>query len=171
MTHIPVPRSIRERVVIAFVSLGLIIAGVGLLVVLPGCEKSAPTPTPSTPAPAADRGPAAATYTVRGRISALPSAQADLQIEHEPIPDFKDESGKAIGMSTMIMPFPLATGVSLDGIKAGDPVEFEFHVWWKPRVAYEVTRITKLPADTTLTFGRANPAPAAEPAPAPSAPR
>jgi len=148
MPHLRLHRSSRERVVIAFISLALIVAGVGLLVVLPACGRSsAPTPTA--------KGAPAATYTARGTIDALPTPSADLSIRHEPIPEFKDKDGKVIGMGTMIMPFPLAKGVTVDGLAVGDVVEFEFSVWWEPRVAYEVTRVTKLPAGTALNFGPA----------------
>lgn len=149
MHHIPLHRSSRERIVIAFISLALIFAGVGLLAVLPGCESKSPAPTTGS------RGPAAATYTVRGKVESLPaSASDDIVIQHEPIADFKDKDAKIVGMGSMSMPFPLAEGVKTDGLAPGDIVEFEFVVWWNP-VAYRVTRITKLPADTKLSFGPA----------------
>ena len=145
--HLRLHRSSRERVVIAFISLALIFAGVGLLAVLPACSQS------GTPAA---KGSAAASYTVRGKIESLPAGDTDLTIQHEPIPTFKDKDGTTVGMGTMSMPFPLAQGVSVEGLAEGDVVEFEFSVWLQPRVAYEVTRIKKLPADTTLNFGPAS---------------
>lgn len=148
MPNLRLHRSSRERFVIAFVSLALIVAGVGLLAVMPGCSEAEPAPNGPR-----GRGPVAATYTTRGKIEALPSASGDLSILHEPIPEFKDKDGTVVGMGTMSMPFPLAAGVSLDGLSVGDAVEFDFSVWWRPRVAYEVTRIVKLPPDTTLNFG------------------
>ena len=149
MPHLHLHRSSRERFVIAFLSLALIVAGLGLLALLPACSQSS---TPAAPAP---KGAPAATYTVRGKIESLPGASGDLALQHEPIPGFKDKDGKVSGMGTMTMPFPLAKGVSVDGLAVGDVVEFEFSVWWQPRVSYEVTRITKLPAGTTLNFGPA----------------
>jgi hypothetical protein len=140
-------RSSRERLVVAFLSLTLIVAGVGLLAVLPGCSPSAPKPASST------KGTPAATYTARGKIASLPTASSDMYLQHEAIPTFKDKDGKVVGMGTMTMPFPLAKGVTTDGLAVGDGVEFEFSVWWQPRVSYEVTRITKLPPGTTLDFG------------------
>ncbi len=153
MPHLRLHRSSRERVVIAFVSFALIVAGVGLLAVLPCCDTKAPAPTNA-------RGPAAATYTVRGKIEALPTATEDLSIRHEAIAAFTDKGGKVVGMGSMVMPFPVAKGVSLDGLSVGDVAEFDFSVWWQPRVAYEVTRVAALPKGTTLNFG---PAPAPGP--------
>ncbi|MBK7403789.1 MAG: copper-binding protein [Phycisphaerales bacterium] len=100
-------------------------------------------------------------YTVRGRIVTLPSADRpidDLEIQHEAIPDYSDRDGKVYvnskgvqGMSSMTMPFPVAEGVSLEGLKVGDPVEFTFVVTWgEDYPTYAVTKIATLPADTKL---------------------
>ncbi|VAX40290.1 hypothetical protein MNBD_PLANCTO03-1877, partial [hydrothermal vent metagenome] len=58
------------------------------------------------------------------------------------------------GMMSMTMGFPIAEGVSLEGIAPGDIVEFTFVTTWGEQYpTYEVTAITKLPADTELNFG------------------
>lgn len=97
-------------------------------------------------------------YTVRGRIESLPAPDrpgSELQILHEPIPSFVNKDGKVVGMDTMVMPFTPAPGVSLEGLARGDIVEFTFEVRWKSRPYSQLTRIQKLPPDTTLNLGRA----------------
>ena len=91
-------------------------------------------------------------YTVRGQIVSLPGAGGvPMQIAHEEIPDFKNREGEEVGMETMTMPFPIAEGVSLEGIESGDPVEFSFEVSWQP-TRLEIIEISELPADTSLTL-------------------
>jgi Cu/Ag efflux protein CusF len=110
-----------------------------------GCSKPAPVVAPSKP----DQ-----TYTVRGRIAALPDPNAKaafLEIHHETIPDFKDRDGKPIGMAEMSMPFPtIASGVSLAGLKPGDPIEFVMEIRWAEIPPHTLASIRRLPADTTL---------------------
>jgi Cu/Ag efflux protein CusF len=99
--------------------------------------------------------PAGDTYTVRGVVERLPRADGpdrDIYIHHAPIPGFRDERGRVVGMMSMTMPFPVASGVSLAGIRPGDPVEFTFTVSWKRPVGYQLTRIEKLPAGTVVDF-------------------
>ncbi|MFG0293152.1 MAG: copper-binding protein [Phycisphaerales bacterium JB050] len=94
-----------------------------------------------------------AEYTVRGQVVSLPTADDDLMVHHEAIPEFRKPSGT--GMKTMTMPFPLGKGISLDGIEPGDKVNIAFAVdyeeGWSP-IAYRVTKIEELPADTQLDF-------------------
>ena len=103
-------------------------------------------------------------YTVRGQVVMVPSADRpfdDLQIRHEAIPDYKNRDGEVYvnskgvrGMVTMMMPFPVAAGVSLEGIEPGDKVEFVFvTTWGEDYPEYEITEIRELPADTELNFG------------------
>ncbi|MCC6677902.1 MAG: copper-binding protein [Phycisphaerales bacterium] len=106
-----------------------------------GCKKQ----------PAAEAGPAA-TYEVRGLITRLPdprNAATNLSIHHEAIPTFTVK-GKVVGMAEMTMPFPTAPELSLSGIAVGDPVRFVMEVREKPRMTYQITKISKLPADTKL---------------------
>lgn len=94
-------------------------------------------------------------YTVRGVVEKLPQAEGpdrDLYIHHAPIPNFRDEHGQVVGMTSMTMPFPVADGVSLAGIAPGDPVEFTFAITWKAPAGYRVMRIHKLPAGTVVDF-------------------
>ena len=84
-------------------------------------------------------------YTVRGEITQLPEGDGPLTVRHEAIPDFVSIDGEVVGMDAMTMPFPLADGVSLDGIDAGDPVEFDLEVRWEGSPPYRITRIEELP--------------------------
>lgn len=113
--------------------------------------KTAPGPVAPPPSGSAQ---APHTYTVRGQISQLPDPakpSATLQIHHEAIDDFARRDG-TLGMDSMTMAFPLAPGVSLDGLAVGDMVEFVFELDWDATPTYRVTRIAKLPAGTELFF-------------------
>lgn len=116
-------------------------------------------PTPSRPEPDAH-------YTTRAVIEQLPSKEnplAEFVAHHEPIDDFKAFNG-TMGMDSMSMPFPLNKSVSLDGLAIGDKVEIEFVVWSTPgHRGFEARRITKLPAETELRFGKARPVPPGAP--------
>ena len=105
--------------------------------------------------PTAATGPAEATYTLRGRISALPNPpKSALVIHHEELPEFADADGNKIGMDEMEMQFPfLAAGVSLDGLAPGDPVEAVMEMRYKGQPRFLITSIKKLPADTVLNLG------------------
>lgn len=124
-----------------------------------GEEKPAATATVSgvtLPARVPDQ-----TYTVRGQIEELPipgKRRSELRVHHEAIDNFTNGEGKVVGMGAMIMEFPPAKGVSLEGFAVGDPVELIFSVWWEQGAAsWYATKLTKLPADTKLTFGPAKP--------------
>lgn len=94
-------------------------------------------------------------YHVRGRVVSLPDASdpaSELRIYHEAIDDFKNAEGGATPMKAMTMSFPPAPGVSLEGLAAGDPVEFVFEMQWEPTVAMSTTSIKKLAADTVLSI-------------------
>jgi len=101
--------------------------------------------------------PPDASYTVRGEIVRLPPAPGgDLLIRHEAIPDFRGMDGKVVGMDAMTMPFPLAPGVKLEGIAAGDRVEFVLELRWQDATGpVMVSRLNKLPAGTRLSFDAA----------------
>lgn len=113
------------------------------------CKDDAPTPAAATPPEAV--------YTVRGRIVSLPEASkpgSSLQLMHEPIDNFVRQDG-TLGMDSMTMPFPLAKGVSLDGLAAGDAVEATFEVRWKSQPRFQTTKLVKLPANTPVRQGKA----------------
>jgi Cu/Ag efflux protein CusF len=103
-------------------------------------------------------GPEPASYTVRGRVVAMPSTPSgEIQIEHEAIHEFVDFRGDVVGMDAMTMFFPLAEGVASEEIVAGDIVEFDLLVDWNAEPLSKITRIAKLPPETELVFGRAEP--------------
>ena len=104
--------------------------------------------------------PAGDGYTVRGlviEIQDADQAEARLRIQHEAIPDFKGMDGKAWegGMESMTMIFAVAEGVSLDGVSAGDKLEFALVMDWEKDPTQWITEIVKLPAETELSFGPA----------------
>lgn len=134
------------------------------------CERSGRSG--SSRAAQSELGDPSAIYTVRGEVVQVPDAEhpgSRFEVRHEAIDNFVDAEGKVVGMSAMVMPFPLAQGVTLNGIEPGDKVEVTFAVWWKPRRHYEATKVVELPSDTELHFRPARP-PGAESPSAPSAP-
>jgi hypothetical protein len=106
-------------------------------------------------------GPAARDYKVRGKVSELPQPGQTrvLSVDHEAIDGFVDRDGKATGMDPMTMSYPLARGVSTDGLAAGQPVELTLHVDWSADPPAEITSLKKLPPDTKLEFRAAKPGP------------
>lgn len=88
---------------------------------LPACEK-AEAPPPSTIV--------VHSYTVRGQVEQLPTpgdARKEFMVRHEEIPEYKGSAGET-GMKAMVMPFPLASGLSLEGLKVGDKITLTFTV-------------------------------------------
>ena len=86
-------------------------------------------------------------YTVKGIIKGMPGdglAANELLVKHQPIPDYRDDTGAIVGMMAMTMPFFLAEGVSLQGVKAGDAVELKVEQHLKPKFTEEVTSIKKV---------------------------
>ena len=99
-----------------------------------------------------------ATYETRGEITALPDADnptSSLMIRHEAIPDFVDESGKTVGMDTMVMPFPIAESINLGEFAVGDKVAVTFDVFTESGIrGYAASEMATLPADTELDFSK-----------------
>jgi len=98
-------------------------------------------------------------YTVRGQVLNLPATDSpapEIIVRHEPIPSFKNAQG-VVGMESMAMPFPLAKGLSLEGIDAGDPVELTFEVDHDPKtqqiIGLRAVKVVELPSETELHFG------------------
>lgn len=122
------------------------------LAALPACSR------------APQRGKPDLTFTTRGKVVMLPDKAkptSEFQVHHEAIDDFDMGTGKK-GMDSMIMPFPLAKNVSLEGLAVGDIIELTFVVWTTPGIrGYEVTALKELPPETTLEFRKANPTPTA----------
>lgn len=97
-------------------------------------------------------------YEVRGIVVQLPSAEsplAEFQVRHEAMPNFRGENNE-IGMDTMTMPFPLAGGLTLEGLAVGDKINLAFEVDFDTATgklkAYRATGFTKLPPETELDF-------------------
>ncbi|MEM1213907.1 MAG: copper-binding protein [Planctomycetota bacterium] len=114
------------------------------LLLLPGCGNTDENPAPD------------ASYTVRGEVLQLPDGTPlrEFMIYHEAIPDWVDGQGR-VGMEEMPMPFAVADGVSLNDLQPGDKIEFTVDTFFaaeNPPAAYHISQITKLPADTELTF-------------------
>jgi len=99
------------------------------------------------------------TYTVRARVDQLPAQGSGLTLTHEPVDNWVGRSGKVEGMSSMSMPFPVAEGVSLEGIQPGDVIEIQLHVDWDANLAVQITGVRELPPDTRLDFRDAKPQP------------
>lgn len=139
----------RYAPILALVTASLFLAACG------GGTSEAPAPE-ETAAAETEAAPDAEVYQVRGEVTQLPDPEnpsAQLMVQHEPIPDFKNSKGEMVGMNAMEMPFPVGEGVSLEGVAVGDKVLLTFEVQFQPSTRYEVTAIEKLPADTTLDFG------------------
>lgn len=86
-------------------------------------------------------------YTVKGIIKGMPGdglAKNEMLVKHQPIPDYRDDSGAIIGMMAMTMPFYLKEGLSLDGIKAGDSVELKVEQHLQPKFTEEVVALKKV---------------------------
>lgn len=86
-----------------------------------------------------------ATYEVSGELLRLPTpGKTEVLIRHEAIPGFRDEAGKEVGMDAMTMPFPLASGVSVEGLTVGDKVSFTLETRWElDREPVRITRIAR----------------------------
>ena len=113
-------------------------------------DETAPAAEEEAADEAADEA-ATHTYTVRGRIDALPTEeQSRIQIFHEEISDFVNQQGEASGMAAMSMPFGVKDDVSLEGFEAGDLIEFTFEVDWSHPEVSRVTAISELPEGTEL---------------------
>jgi len=103
-------------------------------------------------------------HGVLGELTSLPIANdpsSELMIHHTQIPEFKSADGtvhvnsKGIsGMPAMNMPYPLAQGISIDGLAIGDKVKFDFQVNWAKSggVVFEITKIEKIDLETEINF-------------------
>jgi hypothetical protein len=99
-------------------------------------------------------------YTLRAQVAQAPdpaNPAAGLYLYHEAIDDWVSRDGKVEGMDPMTMPFPVAPGVSLTGLAAGDKVEVTLHADWSADTAIRITSLRELPADTRLDFRAARP--------------
>lgn len=86
-------------------------------------------------------------FTVKGVVKSLPgqgAAQNEILVKHEEIPDYRDSSGKVVGMMAMTMPFYLADSTSLAGIAVGDSVEMVVEQRLEPKYSEKVVSIAKM---------------------------
>lgn len=125
------------------------------LVLTAGCG---PTPTPPATESAgetADTPSGARTYVVRARVVRINSRARPVQIdiEHEAIPELIGPGGEVEGMHSMVMPFPVADGVALDGLAADDFIEIDLSIDWEADRPAVITAIRPLPASTQLNLG------------------
>lgn len=118
------------------------------------------SPAPDTEAedPTGSAEPRGDRYVVRGLVEEVVQpvhAEVRLRIRHEAIPDFKGMDGEVWpgGMESMTMSFAVGDGVSLEGISAGDKVEFVLVVDWAKKPTQWITEISPLPDETELDFG------------------
>lgn len=119
----------------------VLVAAVFPTLAICGCERT----------PAAVAGP---THTVRGRVMKLPVAgdpSSSFSVFHEDIPQWLRPDGTR-GMNAMIMPFPLAKGVSLESISLDDAVELSVQQYTTGPLPYEATAVRKLSSDTQLAL-------------------
>lgn len=131
------------------------------LLLLPLLHACATPPAGDAPATnGADGAGDVQVYEVRGQVTALPDPSdplSNLRLRHEAVADFVGMDGEVVGMESMNMPFPVAEGLSLEGLEVGDPVTFTLEVDWDGDPAYRVTRIERLPEGTELDWGAARP--------------
>jgi len=99
-------------------------------------------------------------YVIRGEVISVPQdgkPGTQFIVKHEPIDNYRDASGRVVGMSTMGMPFTPGEGVSLEGMRPGDKIEMKWVIQWKPEAKEYVESLRKLPPETQLRFGKAHP--------------
>jgi len=132
-----------------------VVLTMALAAIAPGCRDGGGSPSGDQAAASARR------YTVRGEIVRLPApsgAARQVAIRHEPIDDFVNEAGAVVGMDSMVMQFDVAPGIALDEVRPGDKVEVRLAVAWSPPLL-RIEELRKLPADTVLRLGAAQPKP------------
>lgn len=120
-----------------------------------GCQpaKKAETPVQTT----AESLSKAKDYQVKGLVKAISADRREVQIHHEAVPDFIGIAGMPEPMGSMTMPFPVADPALLEGLAAGDRVDFTFRVEWDGKLPLSVVEIAKLPADARLSFEKDKP--------------
>lgn len=107
------------------------------------------------PKDSADESPAPRSYQLRGtvrQISDADTAQAQVWIHHEAVPDFVGIDGKVQPMKAMTMPFSVSDPSEISSLTPGTKVAFELTVDWSADVPGLITAIDTLPEDTVLAF-------------------
>lgn len=88
------------------------------------------------------------TFRVKGVVKGLPGrglAANEILVKHEPIPEYRDDTGKVVGMMAMTMPFYLKDVAAVEGLAVGDSVELVVEQQMKPRFSDTVVSVKKLP--------------------------
>jgi Cu/Ag efflux protein CusF len=118
---------------------GLTLAGAGVFGLVIGCDTAPTEPDGS--------------YVVRGRVRGIArTAPPRLSVQHEAIDDFVSRESEVVGMPAMVMEFDVEEDVSLEGLAIDEVVEIAFDVRWSGDSMLTITRVTKLPPSTPLTF-------------------
>jgi Cu/Ag efflux protein CusF len=99
----------------------------------------------------------ASRFKVAGVIKALPGkglAANEILVKHAEISDYRDSSGKVVGMMAMTMPFYLApqaalvdsnaSTIALHDLSIGDKVELEVEQRFVPKFEEQVVTLTKV---------------------------
>ena len=92
-------------------------------------------------------------YNAQGVVISVEAADQGAKrvtILHEAITDFKDPSGKVVGMSPMPMTFMAAPGLSTSGINPQSKVRFTFEVHWDSHERLILKEIHSIDAATQL---------------------
>jgi hypothetical protein len=100
--------------------------------------------------------PPAAVYAVRGEVVDVPEPGQPMSwiaLHHEAIPGFVGITGEPEPMHSMTMRFPVADGVDLASLGAGDKVAFDLEIDWNAGDPARVLAVAPLPAETELDFG------------------
>lgn len=85
-------------------------------------------------------------FKVKGVVRGLPGqglAKDEILVKHEEIPEYRDQSGKVVGMMAMTMPFYLSPDVPLEGIAVGDRIELRVEQHLKPEFSEKVVELKK----------------------------
>lgn len=123
---------------------------------LAACQPSADPPAGTSAAPAA-AAQAAREYLVKGLVNSVAADGREIQIHHEPVPEFVGIDGQPEPMDVMTMPFPVSDKALVAGLAPGDRVSFTFRVDWEGQRPLDVIRIEKLPPETRLSFEKGLP--------------
>ncbi len=97
-----------------------------------------------------------AIYSVRGQVDSLPEPEGPggwMAVQHEAIPELVGMDGELDPMDSMTMRFPVAEGVDLSSLNAGDKVLFDLQIDWMAGEPAQVLSVTALPAETELDLG------------------
>ena len=119
-----------------------------LALAIPGCRHKHTAPLPAGEASETQ------TYLVRGIVEKLPDARThprQITIKSEAVDNFIGPDGHPSPMAAMVMDYPLAKAVSINGLAPGSKVTFTYQVNWNGGID-QITRIQKLSASTKLNF-------------------